>query len=58
MTICVGVYLGLACMAYAQFAALYALAACHGRVNKLKCSGANNDVEVIVNQLSSTLAHV
>lgn len=57
-SICVGVYLGLAYMAYAQFAALYALAACHGSVNKLKCSGANNDVEVIVNQLSSALAHV
>lgn len=62
MTICVGVYFGLACMAYAQFAAaLYALAACHGRVNKLKCSGANNDVDdvVIVSQLSSgRLGHV
>lgn len=50
-------------MAYAQFAAaLYALAACHGRVNKLKCNGANNDVVVdvvIVSQLSSgRLGHV
>lgn len=49
-------------MAYAQFAAvLYALAACHGRVNKLKCNGANNDVDdvVIVSQLSSgRLGHV